>query len=255
MNRTKPFRHAFLAAAAAGIWLAGCAPVPEKPAPPAPRITEADLRNRAQENLALGMRQYQQGAFDEARRSFSASLDHGLLPKGEQSTARKHLAFIYCMQGRQPDCRDEFRKAIEIDPAFDLSPAESGHPIWGPVYAGVSEEMRPPAPAAPPAARSAAQKLLDDGLAKYNNGDFAGAAATLEKAVAEGLPEKDEQVNALKHAAFSFCLLSKWAQCRGAFNRIYEVDPDFELTAAESGHPSWRNTYLAARRRAQAGRK
>lgn len=253
MTRTATFRHAFLAAAST-IWLAGCAPVAEKPEPPAPRITGADLRNRAQEDLALGMRQYQQGQFDEARRSFSASLDHGLLPKGEQSTARKHLAFIYCMQGRQTDCRDEFRKAIEIDPAFVLSPAESGHPIWGPVYADVSESMRPPAPAAQPKARSAAQKLLDQGLAKYNDGDFAGAAATLQQAVAEGLAEKDEQLNALKHAAFSYCLLSKWVQCRGEFNRIYEIDPDFELTAAESGHPSWRNTYAAARKRAQAAR-
>ncbi|HEX5091446.1 MAG TPA: TssQ family T6SS-associated lipoprotein [Burkholderiales bacterium] len=254
MRRTAPPRHALLAAAAAGFWLAACAPLAEKPEAQAPRITEADLRNRAHEQLAEGMREYQQGEFDAARRDLSGSLDHGLLTKSEQSTARKHLAFIYCMQGHEADCRDEFRKAIEIDPGFDLSPAESGHPIWGPVYAGVNAKLRPP-PEPAKAPRNPAQQLLDEGLAKYNGGDYAGAAATLEKAVKTGLADKGEQVMALKHAAFSYCLLSKFSQCRSAFNRIYEIDPTFALTAAESGHPSWHRTYESARRRAQAGGK
>jgi Tfp pilus assembly protein PilF len=249
-------RIALLVAAAAGIWLAACAPLAERPEAPASRITEEDLRKRAHENLALGTRLYQQGEFDDARRKFSVSLDHGLLSKSEQSDARKHLAFIHCVQGREAACRDEFRKAIEIDPAFVLTPAESGHPIWGPVYVGVSEKLRPPQPP-PPAAvpRSAAQRLLDDGLTKYGAGDYAGAATTLQDAVKEGLPAKDEQVNALKHAAFSYCLVRRFAQCRATFGRLYEIDANFALTAAEVGHPSWRGAYESARRRAHADRK
>lgn len=254
MTRVSPTRHVLVAAAAA--WATGCAPVPEKPAPSTPPVAPADLRSQAEERLALGLRQYQQGAFDAAAKSFSAALEGGTLSKRDQSVARKHLAFIYCMQGSEGACRDEFRKALEIDPDFALSPAEVGHPIWGPVYVSVRERLHapPPASAAAPT-RGAGEPLLSEGLAKYNEGDFVGAAAALERAVDAGLPARSDQLNALKHAAFSYCLLSKWAQCRARFNRIYEIDPDFELTAAEAGHPSWRNTYAAARRRAQSGRK
>jgi len=242
------------AAAVIGGWLAACAPLVKSPEAQLPQATEAQLRDRAQEKLAAGLRYYQQGEFNAALRNFSASLDHGLLPKSDQSVARKHLAFIYCMQGHQPDCQDEFRKAIEIDPAFELSPAESGHPIWGPVYASVNAQLRPPPAAAKPP-RSAAQQLLDEGLAKYGGGDYAGAAAMLDKAVAAGLADKGEQVTALKQAAFSYCLLKNFPQCQARFDRIYEIDPDFALSAAESGHPWWRGPYENARRRAQAGRK
>lgn len=255
MTRISPTRHALVAAAAA--LAAGCAPIAEKPAPGTPRVVEADLRSRAEEQLALGLRQYQQGGFDAAGKNFSAALEGGMLSRRDQSVARKHLAFVYCMQGSEGACRDEFQKALEIDPDFDLSPAEVGHPIWGPVYVSVRERLHaPPPPAsAAPKTQGAGERLLSEGLAKYNDGDFAGAAATLEKAVDAGLAARSDQLNALKHAAFSYCLLSKWAQCRARFNRIYEIDPDFELTAAEAGHPSWRNTYAAARRRAQTGRK
>jgi hypothetical protein len=31
-------------------------------------------------------------------------------------------------------CREEFRKALTMDPSLELSPAEAGHPVWGPVF-------------------------------------------------------------------------------------------------------------------------
>ena len=46
----------------------------------------------------------------------------------------KHLAFINCSQGRTGPCRDDFRKALAIDPSLELSPAEAGHPTWGPIF-------------------------------------------------------------------------------------------------------------------------
>ena len=48
--------------------------------------------------------------------------------------AHKYLAFIHCVSGRQRPCRDEFRKAIEINPSMELEPSETGHPIWGPEF-------------------------------------------------------------------------------------------------------------------------
>jgi hypothetical protein len=34
-------------------------------------------------------------------------------------------------------CRDEFKKALEIDSSFELREDEAGHPIWGPAFRGV----------------------------------------------------------------------------------------------------------------------
>jgi tetratricopeptide (TPR) repeat protein len=234
--------------------LAACAPVRETP-DAAPHISEARLRDKAHEGLALGMRQYQLGNYEEARRNLTAALDHGLLSKSEQSAARKHLAFIYCISAREPECRNEFRKALEIDSAFDLTPAEAGHPIWGPVYASVRAQLSVVA-AIPDAKgpRSVAEQFLADGLAKYDGGDYAGASALLQSAFKEGLATKADQLKALKHSAFSLCLLRRFTPCRNEFARILEIDPDFTLSAAEAGHPAWRHTYANALRRASAAR-
>ena len=51
--------------------------------------------------------------------------------------AHKHLAFINCVSGRTSACREEFRKALAIEPGLDLPPAEAGHPTWGPVFRSV----------------------------------------------------------------------------------------------------------------------
>jgi hypothetical protein len=60
-----------------------------------------------------------------------------LAGRGEQASAHKYLAFINCVSGRPNGCREEFRKAFVADPNFDLTPAEAGHPMWGPVFRSV----------------------------------------------------------------------------------------------------------------------
>jgi glycine/D-amino acid oxidase-like deaminating enzyme len=59
------------------------------------------------------------------------------LSKPDQVTAHKYLAFIQCASGREAQCRDEFKRALRIDPDMTLAPAEAGHPIWGPVFKSV----------------------------------------------------------------------------------------------------------------------
>jgi len=247
-------------AALAALIVAACAPVspppPERPAA-APQITEDQLRERAKENLNLGLRQYERGEYDDAAKSLNASLDHGLLSKTEQSTARKYLAFVDCVSNREAQCRDEFRKAIEIDPGFELAPAEAGHPIWGPIYRSVREQMIAGAPAQPPAAKPAAaltpaQHMLADGLAKYEAGEFEAAEKLLHGALEEGLADKNDRISAHKHAAFSLCLLHRYAACRAEFMKIFAIDPDFALAPAEAKHPSWAKSYATAKRRAKA---
>ena len=96
-----------------------------------------------------------------------------------------------------------------------------------------------------------AEKMLADGLVKYDTGDFDAALKLLDAAVKEGLPEKADKVRAMKYGAFSLCLKERFRDCRAAFVRIYDVDPNFDLTPAEVGHPSWTKTFAAAKAQAK----
>lgn len=244
-------------ALAAALAASACAPLLDldrKPAPVAPQVTEDTLRTRARAELAQGIRLYESGDFDNAMKSLAASLDHGLLSKPEQATARKYLAFIYCVSAREALCRAEFRKAFEIHAEFTLTPAEDGHPIWGPVYRDVRTQLIAEREAAKPkpfVPLAKAEQLLADGLAKYDAGEFPEALKLLEDAHKEGLKEKPDQVKALKHAAFCLCLQARYPQCRAKFASIFEVDPAFDLTVAEAGHPSWTRTFAQAKAQAQ----
>lgn len=244
-------RFGALAALAA---LAACAPVPDKaPAePPVPQVTEAQLREKARENLALGLRQYESGGYDDALKSLTAALDHGVLSREDQSVARKHLAFIYCVSSREEQCRAEFRKAMEINGKFELTQAEAGHPIWGPVYRNVRAQMT--APAIEPVSKKVltkSEQMLADGIAKYDAGEFDAALKLFHSALKEGLATKEDQLKATKHAAFSLCLTEKYTACRNEFMKLFEIDPAFDLTPAEAGHPSWTRTYAGAKQRAK----
>ena len=83
--------------------------------------------------LAAGLRQYEDGNYAEAAKQLQAAIGQGL-SSNERVTAHKHLAFIHCVSERNAACREEFRKALEIDPGLELTAAEAGHPSWGPVF-------------------------------------------------------------------------------------------------------------------------
>ena len=240
--------------AALAVLLTACAPLPDKPPaqPPVPQVTEAQLREKARENLALGLRQYESGSYEDAQKSFTASLDHGVLSREDQSVARKHLAFIYCVSSREDQCRAEFRKAMEINGKFELTQAEAGHPIWGPVYRNVRAQMTAPEPV--PVSKKVltkSEQMLADGMVKYDAGDFDAALKLFHNALKEGLTAKDDQLKATKHAAFCLCLTEKYPLCRTEFMKLFEIDPAFDLTPAEAGHPSWTRTYATAKQRAK----
>jgi hypothetical protein len=69
------------------------------------------------------------------------ALDSGLQSGRDRATAHKLLAFIACTSERLAECEDAFRAARGADPAFALTRAETGHPLWGPVY----RKVLPPA--------------------------------------------------------------------------------------------------------------
>jgi tetratricopeptide (TPR) repeat protein len=248
-----PAQHSLRAVAVAALLaVAACAPVPPAPdqAPAVPTVTEAQLKERAAQNLALGQRQYDAGSYDDALKSLNESLAHGVLSREDQSIARKLLAFIHCVSSREDACRGEFRKALEINAKFDLSAAEAGHPIWGPIYRNVRQQMMAAAnPAAPSKPLSKSEQMLADGMAKYDAGEFDAAFKLYQSALKEGLESKVDQLKATKHSAFCLCLTEKFTACRGEFMKLFDIDASFDLTPAEAGHPSWTRTYAGAKQR------
>ena len=109
--------------------LGGCATGPGKEIS---RIFE----RKGEPQLEQGIRNYDDGRLPQASANFQSALEAGL-SEGDQVKAHKYLAFIHCVSGRDRQCRAHFRSALELDPAFQLAPAEAGHPTWGPVFRSV----------------------------------------------------------------------------------------------------------------------
>lgn len=124
----------------AAILLAGCASAPMRElglAKYAPR--------QAERELAAGIGSYENGNYNKAAKQLQSALDAGLTFKSDKVSAHKYLAFIYCTSERIKQCREEFKNILEIDPKFELSTAEAGHPIWGPVFSALKAEQAAPA--------------------------------------------------------------------------------------------------------------
>jgi len=111
----------------------------------APVVRDAGLDKfalrKAEQDLSSGIRAYEDGDYRNSARLLQSALSGGLFLKSDQVAAHKYLAFIHCAQAREKSCRGEFRKALELDPGFELTPAESGHPSWGPVFKSVKRSM------------------------------------------------------------------------------------------------------------------
>ena len=172
-------------------------------------------------SLDIGLKQYNDGDYDAAARSLGVAIERGL-PAREEAVAHKHLAFIHCANSRERACRDEFGKALALDPGLELTPAESGHPLWGPVFRTAKNEG----------------PSLAAGLKQYDDGDYDASAKSLQVAIEKGLPPKDK-VTAHKHLAFIHCASKRERACRDEFRKALAIDPSLELAPAEAGHPIW----------------
>lgn len=117
--------------ALAALALAGCAQLPIL----TPVVGVTELATRPAEGALLaGLRAYDDAQYPEAERRLTQALQAGLASPKDQAAAHKHLAFIYCTSRRQAQCEAAFRAARAADPGFELSKAEAGHPLWGPVF-------------------------------------------------------------------------------------------------------------------------
>jgi len=119
----------------------GGAPRADKPAEQkAASAVEQKPRTPAEQKLELGIANYQKGEFKLSEEEIRHALHLGLNNRRDEVAAHKYLAFAYCVSDRKLQCRYEFRKALKIDPTFNLQPAEAGHPIWGPIFASEKSE-------------------------------------------------------------------------------------------------------------------
>jgi hypothetical protein len=91
--------------------------------------------------LKQGIKDYEDGRLTDASATFQGALDAGL-NEADQVTAHKYLAFIHCVSKRERQCRAHFRTALELNPSFELSTAEAGHPMWAPVFRKAKEGRR-----------------------------------------------------------------------------------------------------------------
>jgi len=125
--------------------LASCALLAGCETAPVQQITQ-DFKSifestKGEPDLAAGIRSYEDGNYTLAMQQLQGALKAGL-NSFEQIKAHKYLAFIHCASGRETRCREEFQKILHIAPDFELTPAEAGHPTWGPVFRSVKAQQR-----------------------------------------------------------------------------------------------------------------
>ncbi|AJX33937.1 TssQ family T6SS-associated lipoprotein [Burkholderia oklahomensis] len=101
-----------------------------------------------------------------------------------------------------------------------------------------------------PPTPSVAQATVDSARAAYNAGDY-GRTISLLGSHARDIDGADvnTQVAAHKLLAFSYCVTRRVTQCRAEFSRILDLNPRFDLSPAEKGHPIWGPAFEAARRK------
>ncbi len=91
--------------------------------------------------LNNGIKSYEDGDYAASMTILQSLLNNQAASTAEKVRAYKYMAFIHCVSSQDRLCRESFRKAFELDPNFNLSPAEAGHPVWGPVFSSERNKL------------------------------------------------------------------------------------------------------------------
>jgi hypothetical protein len=125
------------------------APEPVKPVDPVV-IKEQELVDSIQ--------LYVDGRYEDAINGLTPLATAPELPMSSQIKAMKYIAFSHCVEGRRKPCRQYFDMALALDPTFQLTEAEKGHPVWGREFnnarAAALRAKKKPAPATAPARKA-----------------------------------------------------------------------------------------------------
>lgn len=126
--------------------LAGCPTPPPPPPPPvqpeipkAPEKTPEELQKEqtradARTDLKDGIDAYNAGDFNGSLKKLLDSKNIWVTDEDIQLDALKYSAFDYCVTNRANLCKQQFERALKINPDFDLLLGEKDHPLWGPVF-------------------------------------------------------------------------------------------------------------------------
>jgi hypothetical protein len=121
---TVPFR---LAALSLAVVLAACTTPPA--ATPSGPPSQAAL-----DALARVRQAYLAGKYGDVIRGVATSDALAEAPAQIRVEAWKLQAFSYCVTGYRVLCEEDFARILQLDPKFELAPAEIGHPLWGPAF-------------------------------------------------------------------------------------------------------------------------
>lgn len=126
--------QAWLSAMTLCMLLPGCATPPQGSANAGDAAQAAVVTAPGDQSLQQGVLLYQAARYEAAETVLKTALQQGISQPQDVARAHKHLAFIYCTSKREALCSAAFKAARQADPGFELTKAEAGHPLWGPVY-------------------------------------------------------------------------------------------------------------------------
>jgi len=93
--------------------------------------------------INVGIKNYEDGNYATSLVTLQTLLDTKTATKNEKILAYKYLAFIHCVSPKdeKKQCRESFKKALDLDSQFSLSPAEADHPMWGKEFRSVKNKL------------------------------------------------------------------------------------------------------------------
>ncbi len=94
-------------------------------------------KDLVEQKLEIGVKEYEEGNYVTSTNALEAVLATKTASRAQKIRANKYMAFISCISSHEKSCREYFKNILELNPDFNLSAAEVGHPIWGPVFQSV----------------------------------------------------------------------------------------------------------------------
>jgi hypothetical protein len=94
-------------------------------------------KDQVEQKLEIAVKEYEDGNYVTSMNALETVLATKTASRAQKIRANKYMAFISCISSHEKSCREYFKNILEISPDFNLSAAEAGHPIWGPVFQSV----------------------------------------------------------------------------------------------------------------------
>jgi hypothetical protein len=110
---------------------------------PAIAVAEVPARPKPEQLLTEGTESYNKGDYKGAIRKLQMASETSEPNSGTKLSSLKLLAFSYCVTNQRPQCAAQFTSLLKISPAFQLTRAEAGHPLWGPVFKEAKDASAP----------------------------------------------------------------------------------------------------------------